>query len=97
MWRTALSLLALLCAADSLPLNDFFPFGPGSGDATLVPGALQSTSLSLKQPVPVFGRSRTHVTVSVALYAPLHAVTRRQYTGVRILRVQVWRARSVDI
>ena len=60
----ALTVLCLAAQVTSLPLPDFFPFGPNFGDQTLPTGNDESVTVALQQAFPFYGESRESITVS---------------------------------
>ncbi len=56
-------LLASSPIVDSIPLPEFFPFGPNNGDLSLLKSDDASQRVMLEAPIPFYGLSRDYITV----------------------------------
>ena len=66
-----LVVISLSVCVAGVPLSDFFPFGPETGDKSLPPSNDATASLTLKQPFPLYGQRRKQLTVRVHVAPPL--------------------------
>ena len=66
----------------SLPLPDFFPFGPNFGDQTLPSGNEESATVVLQQAFPFYGETRGFITVSCSAASSYSSSGFRNYIAI---------------